>query len=160
MDSPPTAFAIFLTFPCSRPTEFGGTLKRSVGPIQARPRAERLLAAGRQDAGQVLAERAVATPAMAAIQALVNQKTGEIWGNPNPIYYQIAQNQYGTAGGTFLGCGCNSSAGNPADALSMTSHRATSIWRANTTALRKKRHCYLPAGTYGVDSTDKSPPPR
>ncbi len=45
----------------------------------------------------------VATPTMAAIQALMNQKTGQRWGNPNPMYYQIAQNQYGTAGGTFLG---------------------------------------------------------
>ena len=35
----------------------------------------------------------VAAPTMAAIQALVNQKTGQSWGNPNPIYYQIGQNQ-------------------------------------------------------------------
>jgi hypothetical protein len=32
---------------------------------------------------------------MAGIQALVNQQTNQIWGNPNPIYYQIAQNEYG-----------------------------------------------------------------
>src|SRR5208283_3695353 len=57
----------------------------------------------------------VATPAMAGIQALVNQKTGTSWGNPNPIYYQIAQNEYGTQGGTFVGSSCNSSAsGGPA----------------------------------------------
>ena len=48
---------------------------------------------------------------MAAIQALVNQKTGEYWGNPNPIYYQLGQNEYGTAGGTFAGSACNSSTG-------------------------------------------------
>src|ERR1022692_1024047 len=29
----------------------------------------------------------VATPTMAAIQALVNQKTGQTWGTPNPYYY-------------------------------------------------------------------------
>ena len=64
----------------------------------------------------------VAAPTMAAIQALVNQETGETWGNPNPIYYQIAQNEYGTAGGSFQGSACNSSgAGGPAAvALSTT----------------------------------------
>ena len=43
----------------------------------------------------------VAAPSMAAVQALINQQTGQIWGNPNPIYYQIGQTEYGTAGGTF-----------------------------------------------------------
>ena len=27
---------------------------------------------------------------MAGIQALINQKTGTPWGNPNPFYYSIA----------------------------------------------------------------------
>ena len=45
----------------------------------------------------------VAAPSMAAVQALINQQTGQIWGNPNPIYYQIGQTEYGTAGGTFQG---------------------------------------------------------
>lgn len=40
----------------------------------------------------------VAAPTMAAVQALINQKTGQAWGNPNPIYYKIAQQAYGTAG--------------------------------------------------------------
>ena len=56
----------------------------------------------------------IASPTMAAIQALINQETGETWGNPNPIYYQIAQNEYGTAGGTFQGTACNSSTGSGA----------------------------------------------
>jgi subtilase family serine protease len=32
-------------------------------------------------------------PIMAGIQALVNQKTGERWGNPNTVYYKIAAAQ-------------------------------------------------------------------
>lgn len=32
----------------------------------------------------------VATPVMAGIQALVNQKVGSAQGNPNPVYYQLA----------------------------------------------------------------------
>ena len=38
----------------------------------------------------------VSSPTMAAIQALVNQKTGQTWGNPLSHYYQIGQNEYGT----------------------------------------------------------------
>jgi subtilase family serine protease len=45
-----------------------------------------------------------ASPIMAAIQALVNQKTGETWGNPNSVYY-------GMATGPAV---CNSSSGNAA----------------------------------------------
>jgi hypothetical protein len=59
---------------------------------------------------------------MAGIQALINQQTGENWGVPLSIYYQIGQNEYGTAGGTFQGSACNSSgaAALPVDARSMT----------------------------------------
>jgi subtilase family serine protease/sugar lactone lactonase YvrE len=49
------------------------------------------------------------SPAMAGIQAVINQAlgTGNV-GNPNPAYYAIAQNQYGTAAGMAA---CNSTAG-------------------------------------------------
>ena len=49
-----------------------------------------------------------AAPAMAGIQALVNQKTSSRQGNPNPIYYQLAAGQ--AAGGVA----CNSDQGAPA----------------------------------------------
>ena len=44
-------------------------------------------------------------PIMAGIQALVNQKTGSRWGNPNPIYYSLAATDFGPNGG-----GCDASA--------------------------------------------------
>jgi hypothetical protein len=94
---------------------------------------------------------------MAAIQALVNQKTGENWGNPNPIYYQIAQNEYGTQGGTFLGSSCNSSGnGGPGSGCAFNDVTQGDIDLACTNnGNLEKAHCYLPAGTtYGVDSTD------
>ena len=48
-----------------------------------------------------------AAPIMAGIQALVNQALGRTnVGNPNPVYYQIAQAEYSTAGGLAA---CNSS---------------------------------------------------
>ena len=45
---------------------------------------------------------------MAGIQALVNQKTGERQGNPNPTYYSLAANEYGASGDNS----CNSTLGN------------------------------------------------
>jgi subtilase family serine protease len=46
----------------------------------------------------------LSAPVMAGIQALVNQKTGSRWGNPNPIYYRLASLEYGASGSTS----CNS----------------------------------------------------
>ena len=49
-----------------------------------------------------------ASPIMAGIQALVNQKTGERQGNPNPVYYSLAASEYGASGDSS----CNSTLGN------------------------------------------------
>jgi subtilase family serine protease len=40
----------------------------------------------------------VSSPIMAGIQALVNQKTGSRWGNPNTVYYSLARSEYGVRG--------------------------------------------------------------
>jgi hypothetical protein len=98
----------------------------------------------------------VASPSMAAVQALVNQKTGTAWGNPNPIYYQIAQNEYGTAGSSFLGSSCSASAsGGPANSCvfhDVTQGDIDLACENNGTV--EEAHCYLPSGTHGVVSTD------
>src|SRR5216684_2741173 len=39
-----------------------------------------------------------ASPIMAGIQALINQKAGGPQGNPAPIYYQLASAEYGSSG--------------------------------------------------------------
>ncbi len=98
----------------------------------------------------------VATPTMAAIQALINQQTGEKWGNPLSIYYQIGQNEYGTAGGTFQGSACNSSgSGGPASGCAFNDITQGDISEAcKDDGTTVKYHCYLPSGTYGVGSTD------
>ena len=46
----------------------------------------------------------VSSPIMAAIQALVNQKTHSRWGNPNTVYYALADAEYGRSGSSS----CNS----------------------------------------------------
>ena len=48
-----------------------------------------------------------ATPIMAGIQALINQKTGERQGNPNPTYYKLAAAEYRASGDSS----CNSTLG-------------------------------------------------
>ncbi len=51
-----------------------------------------------------------ASPIMAGIQALVNQKNGGRQGNPNPNYYRLAAAEYGASGDNS----CNSTLGNAA----------------------------------------------
>ena len=51
-----------------------------------------------------------ASPIMAGIQALVNQKAGSRQGNPNPTYYKLAASEYGAKGNSS----CNSTLGNAA----------------------------------------------
>ncbi len=47
-----------------------------------------------------------ASPIMAGVQALINQKAGSRQGNPNPEYYHLAANEYSSNGSS-----CNSSNG-------------------------------------------------
>ena len=48
----------------------------------------------------------LSSPAMAGIQALINEKSGQAWGQANTQYYAIAKAQYGLQGNPL----CNSSA--------------------------------------------------
>ena len=52
-----------------------------------------------------------ATPIVAGIQALVNQKMGKKQGNPNFVYYALARHQYGSDGNPQ----CDSSLGKRGD---------------------------------------------
>src|SRR5712692_1645024 len=49
-----------------------------------------------------------ASPILAGIQALINQKAGGPQGNPAPVYYQLAAAEYGSSGSSL----CNSNNGN------------------------------------------------
>ncbi len=54
------------------------------------------------------------SPAFAGIQALVNQQTGQKWGNPNPVLYALGAGQYGSSAAPNQGnlTACNSNNGN------------------------------------------------
>ena len=65
--------------------------------------------AGAPNTWSLFGGTSIASPIMAAIQSLVNQKTASAAGNPNPTYYALAAKEYGNS--TTLSS-CNSSNGN------------------------------------------------
>jgi subtilase family serine protease len=89
------------------------------------------------------------SPIMAGIQALVNQKTGSRWGNPNPVYYQLASSEYGSSGNAS----CNSTSGNSVGSSCIFYDVTQGDMDVNCTA---SNNCYKPSGTNGVLSTSSS----
>jgi subtilase family serine protease len=87
-----------------------------------------------------------ASPIMAGIQALVNQKTAKRQGNPNPTYYKLAAAEYGTSGSTT----CNSTKGNGVASTCVFYDVTQGDMDVNCSGTYG---CYKPAGTYGVLST-------
>ena len=90
-----------------------------------------------------------ASPIMAAIQSLVNQKIGAKVGNPAPEYYALAAAEYGTTGSTS----CNSSNGNAVGSTCVFYDVTQGDMDVNCTGTN---NCYKPSGTYGVLSTSNS----
>ena len=96
----------------------------------------------------------VSSPIMAGIQALVNQKTGSRWGNPNTTYYALAQTEYATAG---TAAACNSTTVNKTSNTcifyDITQGDIDIPCRASGSTLY---NCYRPSDTYGVLSTSNT----
>jgi len=90
-----------------------------------------------------------AAPIMAGIQALVNQHTGSRQGNPNPMYYSLANAEYGASGSSS----CNSSNGN---AVGSTCIFYDITEGDNDVPCTGTHNCYDPSGTYGVLSTSNT----
>jgi subtilase family serine protease len=90
-----------------------------------------------------------ASPIMAGIQALVNQKQAARQGNPNPIYYKLAKTEYGTAGSTT----CNSTKGKSAASTCIFYDTTLGDMDVNCTGTH---NCFLPSGRNGVLSTSDS----
>lgn len=87
----------------------------------------------------------VSSPIWAGLQALVNQRTKTSWGNPNPVLYTLARNQYNTEGNT-----CDSTRG-PGGNAHCTFHDVT----AGDIAVDclGQYNCYFGDGVSGVTST-------
>jgi subtilase family serine protease len=90
-----------------------------------------------------------ASPILAAIQSLVNQKTGERQGNPNPTYYQLAKTEYGATGSSS----CNSSQGKKVSASCIFYDVTQGDIDVNCTG---GNSCYKPSGSFGVLSTSNT----
>jgi len=89
-----------------------------------------------------------ASPIMAGMQALINQKAGGPQGNPAPIYYQLANTEYGSSGNSS----CNSSNGNTV-ASSCIFYDVT---LGDMDVDCAGPNCYLGGGSVGVLSTSNS----
>lgn len=90
-----------------------------------------------------------ASPIMAGIQALVNQKIGASVGNPAPTLYSLAATEYGSSGSTS----CNSSNGNGVGSGCVFYDVTQGDMDVNCTGTHG---CYRPSGTNGVLSTSTS----
>jgi Pro-kumamolisin, activation domain len=93
-----------------------------------------------------------AAPMMAAIQALVDQKWNIRAGNPNPIYYSIANAEFGASGNSD----CYSINQPPRRGLSTACVFYDITQGDNDGVCRGSRsvaNCYDPSGAYGVLST-------
>ena len=89
-----------------------------------------------------------ASPIMAGFQALVNQKSGERQGNPNPTYYSLAGKEYGASGESS----CNSTLGNTTGSSCI--FYDVTLGDMNIPCVGPD--CYQPSGNYGVLSTSTS----
>jgi subtilase family serine protease len=96
----------------------------------------------------------IASPIMAGIQTLINQKTGSRWGNPNSIYYGLANSEYGTGGSST----CNSLTVNKTSnsCVFYDVTQGDNVGACTSGASAMLIDCYRPAGyglTYGLLST-------
>src|SRR5215471_4028491 len=88
-----------------------------------------------------------ASPIMAGIQALINQKAGGPQGNPAPVYYQLASAEYGTTGNSS----CNSNNGNAVGQECIFYDVTMGDMDVDCTG----PNCYLGGGSVGVLSTSQ-----
>ena len=89
-----------------------------------------------------------ASPIMAGIQALINQKAGGPQGNPAPIYYQLAAVEYGSSGSSS----CNSDNGNAVGSSCIFYDVTSGDMDVDCVG----PNCYLADGTVGILSTSNT----
>ena len=91
----------------------------------------------------------ISSPIWAGIQALVNQSTGQSWGNSNTVLYSLARSQYGSTGSS----NCNSSLGNAVGANCVF----YDVTQGDITVLcTGVNNCYNSGGTYGALSVSNT----
>jgi subtilase family serine protease len=96
----------------------------------------------------------VSSPIMAGIQALVNQKTGSRWGNPNTEYYSLANTEYGLSGSAACNSNTVNKTANGCIFYDITQGDNDAVCKANRSGTLD--NCYRPSSTYGVLSTSNA----
>ena len=97
----------------------------------------------------------VSSPIWAGIQALINQRTGQTWGNPNPVLYAIANSEYGASGNAS----CNSTLGSGASSSCVFYDVTLGDMDVNCTQNRTTRtfiNCFNAGGTEGALSVSNT----
>jgi pro-kumamolisin-like protein/IPT/TIG domain-containing protein len=89
-----------------------------------------------------------ASPIMAGIQALINQKSGGPQGNPAPVYYQLATAEYSSSGNSS----CNSNNGNAVGASCIFYDVTMGDMDVDCTG----PNCFLGGGSVGALSTSNT----
>jgi subtilase family serine protease len=89
-----------------------------------------------------------ATPIMAGLQALINERTGSAWGNANVELYRLAAKEYGPAGDNF----CSSTKGNVIDPACMFND--IRLGDDDQDCVAGSADCFAPSGHLGVLSTN------
>ena len=99
---------------------------------------------------QISGGTSASSPLMAGIQSLINQSTGQTWGNPNPVYYALARAEYGSAGDAA----CDASLGNQLNPECVF----RDITQGDNVVICKpgSPNCFAPSGSYGVLSLSTS----
>jgi len=93
------------------------------------------------------------SPIMAGIQLLVNQATNSTWGNPNTVYYQLANGEYGSGGNAS----CNSTLGNGTSSSCIFYDVTLGDMDTDCLALNGVYYnCYISNGFLGVLSTSNN----
>jgi subtilase family serine protease len=91
----------------------------------------------------------ISSPIMAAIQALVNEKTGSRWGNPNTVYYALARAEYEGAG--LATCNSNTVAKIGSACIFYDITQGDNDGACTTPSSSPLRNCYKPSTLpYGV----------
>jgi subtilase family serine protease len=93
----------------------------------------------------------VSSPIMAGIQALVNQKTGSRWGNPNTVYYSLAGAEYGASGSAACNSNTVNKTSNSCIFYDITQGDNDSVCKARSGSVFTD--CYRTTTTYGILST-------
>lgn len=96
----------------------------------------------------------LSSPIMAGIQVLVNEKTGSRWGNPNTVYYSLANNEYGAAGSLACNSIIVNKTSNSCIFYDVTQGDNDAACQANRRGILN--NCYDPSGAYGVLSISNS----